>query len=595
MKLKILILTIAAVILLLGFSPWEGAGGVASNGDLPASGFFVATNAFPRNTVVDITNIESGKTTRAIVANTLNNPGLLAVVSREAADLIGMRNGSISRIRLLSPSDPIAYQRFTEGLSQEMPPFDSGNVIKSEDELINEVYGGDTFRPNTQITENLPAQKNEFTGPSYLMEPEWGGTARPDIVDIPRYNETPAGPFQEQTNKPHIVQGEPVRNDPVPGVNANKDEPARQPDPVPGVNTPPVYEEIVKDVPSRIREREPAQITKDVPAHITEQPLQEAGKQTGSYISELPRQEPEKQTGNYISELPRQEPEKQTGSYISELPHDAAVKDVSEFSPVELSQNVVKDVTGFPRDLNLADTAKDLPEYKNGQLAYKDDVVKDVSELSPFILAQDVVKDVSPYPVETSQNTVKDVTEYSTEKSQDDISKSTLVFAPEQEREEIVKAISDFKDGIPNKPDESQPKVALAIEKADYRPPVASDSGWPYGMDPNDIIPGIAAASQDRNANAPVTAPAQPFSVQTIPNLDRGQYYVQLASLPYEMVENTLRQFDPQLYKFHPVVFRDRDNLYSLLIGPLNQGESAAVLARFKSIGYRNAVVRRGG
>ena len=34
--------------------------------------------------------------------------------------------------------------------------------------------------------------------------------------------------------------------------------------------------------------------------------------------------------------------------------------------------------------------------------------------------------------------------------------------------------------------------------------------------------------------------------------------------------------------------------LYRILLGPLNLGESGAVLQRFKSIGYKDAFVRRG-
>ena len=116
--------------------------------------------------------------------------------------------------------------------------------------------------------------------------------------------------------------------------------------------------------------------------------------------------------------------------------------------------------------------------------------------------------------------------------------------------------------------------------------------------------PGISSKSkkraQSRNSrlSGEVTqerAAEQTFSLRTISTLDRGQYYVQIAALPVELLENTIRQFDPQFLSFNPVIFRDRDNLYRILIGPLNQGESAAVLARFRSIGYNDAFVRRGG
>lgn len=224
MRVRILFFVITTLILFNSSSPWEGAAAVAPEGELPANGFFVATNSFPRNTVVDITNIENGRSTRVIVANTINSPGLLAVVSREAAELIGMRPGSISRIRMISPSDPIAFQRFIEGLASDMPQFDSGNVIRTEEELLAEVYSDDTFSPFAAAPQNEPVPpplpQSHFTGPSYIMEPEWGGSARLEIVNVPRFNEQPVEPFNGHihpfTEEPvYIAEPEPIEEEPV--------------------------------------------------------------------------------------------------------------------------------------------------------------------------------------------------------------------------------------------------------------------------------------------------------------------------------------------------------------------------------------------
>ncbi|MDR2480178.1 MAG: SPOR domain-containing protein, partial [Treponema sp.] len=70
-----------------------------------------------RNTVVDITNLENGASIRVIVAAALDTPGLLAVLSRNAASFLGLRSNAIGRIRMTQPADPIAFSRFTEGMS----------------------------------------------------------------------------------------------------------------------------------------------------------------------------------------------------------------------------------------------------------------------------------------------------------------------------------------------------------------------------------------------------------------------------------------------------------------------------------------------
>lgn len=184
-KISILILTAAAIVIFLGASPWEGAASVAPEGELPAAGYYVATNSFPRNTVVDITNIENNRSTRAIVAGGLESPGLLAIVSREAAELIGLRAGSVGRIRMVQPSDPIAYMRFTEGLNAGIPQYDSGNVITEGN--YNDIYSEDTYRPSAIVEEPIkePVIPPPITGPGYFLEPEW----RTEIVDLPGYDD----------------------------------------------------------------------------------------------------------------------------------------------------------------------------------------------------------------------------------------------------------------------------------------------------------------------------------------------------------------------------------------------------------------------
>jgi hypothetical protein len=157
-------------------SPWEGSGVIAPAGELPETGFFIATNAYPRNTVVDITNLETEKSTRVIVANTLDSPGLLAIVSREAAELIGMKAGIINRIIIVQPPEPIAYLRFRESLTTGVPGYDSGNVITEES-----LY--DTYTPPVVVTqEKTEPVASGISGPSYTLEPEWQDK---EIVDIP--------------------------------------------------------------------------------------------------------------------------------------------------------------------------------------------------------------------------------------------------------------------------------------------------------------------------------------------------------------------------------------------------------------------------
>jgi hypothetical protein len=142
----------AALVVLINASVWEGAASSSAGSDLPETGYYVATNSFPRNTVVDITNLENGKTIRAIVSAPLENPGLLAVLSKDAAGAIGLPGRSIGRVRMNQPADPVAFSHFTEGMSSSGDPdhdpaaFVAANGI-NPDLLVNE--GSSSLAPQT--------------------------------------------------------------------------------------------------------------------------------------------------------------------------------------------------------------------------------------------------------------------------------------------------------------------------------------------------------------------------------------------------------------------------------------------------------------
>ena len=117
MKKKGLILcTVISLFVLVASSVWEGVAGVVSGAELPATGFYIATNSFPLNTVVDVTNLETGRTIRVVTSVHLESTaGLLAVLSRDAADAIGLAGNSLGRIRMVQPPDVVAFYRFAQG------------------------------------------------------------------------------------------------------------------------------------------------------------------------------------------------------------------------------------------------------------------------------------------------------------------------------------------------------------------------------------------------------------------------------------------------------------------------------------------------
>ncbi|MFP3043023.1 SPOR domain-containing protein [Treponema primitia] len=128
-KINIALCALTAALIFIGASVWEGSAAVSTSGEFPEGAYYAATNSFPRNTVVDVTNLENGRTIRVIVAASLDSPGLLAMLSRNAATAIGIQTRGIGRIRMTQPSDPVAYSRFTDGRESSGNPEDQVNAV----------------------------------------------------------------------------------------------------------------------------------------------------------------------------------------------------------------------------------------------------------------------------------------------------------------------------------------------------------------------------------------------------------------------------------------------------------------------------------
>jgi hypothetical protein len=154
---------------------------VSVAGELPEGAYYVATNSFPRNTVVDVTNLENGRTIRVIVAAGLDSPGLLALLSRNVATAIGVPARGIGRIRMSQPSDPVAFSRVTEEreLSGQTDPLAEPDAVVSS--TLRTATAGDlaAATPEDQFYSTVINRSEAYVPPvaaypqdgSVLMEP----------------------------------------------------------------------------------------------------------------------------------------------------------------------------------------------------------------------------------------------------------------------------------------------------------------------------------------------------------------------------------------------------------------------------------------
>ncbi|MFW5643999.1 MAG: hypothetical protein ACOCYQ_08200, partial [Alkalispirochaeta sp.] len=96
-----------AILLFLGFistiysqNNWEGTAVVGRYGEFPPGGLYVASNAFPLNSMVSVTNAQTGKTARLIVAKTVDDPGVFMLLSEDAAGELGVTSEDTVDVRV---------------------------------------------------------------------------------------------------------------------------------------------------------------------------------------------------------------------------------------------------------------------------------------------------------------------------------------------------------------------------------------------------------------------------------------------------------------------------------------------------------------
>jgi hypothetical protein len=191
------VLIAASLTALTGASAvWEGVGALAPVGALPERGFYISSNSYPKNTVVDVINLETGQTIQAIVQYSQNTPGGLVLLSRDAAGAIGVPESTTGRIRITSTNDSVANSLFFDGRDGRSfsgdPDFDPRAAVRSY-ALPNDAS---SYRPSA-------------TPPPYSII----GESRKDIPGPVPSASVAAAPFAD--TMPSIVSSPPLPLDPI--------------------------------------------------------------------------------------------------------------------------------------------------------------------------------------------------------------------------------------------------------------------------------------------------------------------------------------------------------------------------------------------
>jgi cell division septation protein DedD len=83
-----------------------------------------------------------------------------------------------------------------------------------------------------------------------------------------------------------------------------------------------------------------------------------------------------------------------------------------------------------------------------------------------------------------------------------------------------------------------------------------------------------------------------PFSAPIISSMERGMWYVQVGAFAHpDGAEYEIDRIGTAYPTVIQIIGTESAPVYRVLLGPLSQGESGAILQRFKSIGYSDAFI----
>ena len=238
---KITVLFAVAVLLFsqgAAWAVWEGNAGVGSAGNFPGSGMYALSDMFPKNTLVDIQNLETGLSVRAVVVGLSGVPVLVASVSPEVAESLNIKEGSVSRVRISVPSDTeeIPVREFAseeyagnDGIDTVDPDLNPEAFVAAETPSREDLAAYAAATENNPLTEEETASAEPsvenvedpaVAAETQAAEPSGEIEEEPVIIAEPAAQENPE--VAEVTEVPEVEPtAEPLPSDPVVG-----DEPA---------------------------------------------------------------------------------------------------------------------------------------------------------------------------------------------------------------------------------------------------------------------------------------------------------------------------------------------------------------------------------
>ncbi len=575
---------------------WEGTASMSRYGEFPATGLYGASNSFPRNTIVEVENLQNGEKTTVIITDRLSNPGLFLLLSREASGALGITQDETVQVRVALENDS---DRMADSLVGESPYSSDPDVNPA---ALAEAYELPEVTEEPEIVEE----------PEIIEEPEVMEDETPRMVlavPTPEMAQPriPSLVLPEEPTEVAIVEEEPEEVpvlDDTPRLTAMDESPAyetfRLPDLAVPEGPPAAAEEGV------LPETEAPEIT----ALGTSPAIPGLKLTVIPAPAEPSEKEPVEETPVEIAEPSEQGP---LLTYMTNPSPDVDPLELWDLDvPSVPSEAVVEEEDETPAVL----TTSGSPFVDELQIAALDEPMEIVETVEEPVEPEDTTPELALLETGTPER-VPDVSletiDEPTEPSEEVAEETSKVEEPEEVSpvEDDTPLITEMIDGeleveIPE-------DTMLVLEPAEPRPP---EDVTPKAVE----VPGtdLEESETEEPAGEPKDYPEppaeetakEPLIVKEIPEketsameepveitgdtLQKGAYYVQLGV--YSEKLNAKQVADTYRSSYPVAVLQETSaakQIYKVLLGPVNYDESGGLLFNFRAKGFKDAFIRR--
>jgi len=558
---------LAALMLLaslaLGASTWEGSAVVGGAGDFPGDGLYGACNSFPRDSSVEVSNLENGKSVTVVITKNVENPGVFIALSPKAAAELGMKAGSAARVRAVTRSLSMAESSLPAARAGETadPDFNPRVYVERDKSLAQERAAQAATSPVAAAAPAAPATAQAAPSAAAIIaeasaQPKAEAPAEtppPATKAAPTVAEAPATAKVAADTLPPVASASPGEPRPE-SLGVALPSPDAAPIPVEGGapsprSFPSTGPEAIGGSAPQPRAVAAAKVYLPEPT-VGEPATVAAAETTGAELG------PTEAAGPVLEGGERPMPQPSEG---------AASLSEPEFvlAPDELPEELL------PR---LAEPAPAVPEVALAEI--------DMSAVpSPAAAPTGPEALVAERPEGPGIAAEAELADPSAPAPSESLGGEKPALAPAAAGETVI-ALEPTAPRPPEKAGAVAP-AAPAPSPAAAIAPIAPPAPTP------------APASAVKAAGRPAEAPA---SVPLLTALARGSFYVQIGVYGSNdallgAVEGFRSTYPLAVEK---VSAKSGAAAYRLYVGPLTRDESGLVLLRIKSMGYRDAFVKQG-